>query len=134
MSLGVDLARFGINTAEKMDRVYRLSAFDLFSAIIISTPVDKSVLRNNWFVGVGSPVTSKTLESKEGQEVINRAESDLAFADISSTTFFTNNLDYAEIIEFDGHSGKAPNGMVRVNTIRWDSIVKSNARRVHNGG
>lgn len=43
--------------------------------------------------------------------------------------FFTNNLPYAERIEYDGWSRfKAPQGMVRKNVVRWDDIVAAKAR------
>lgn len=38
---------------------------------------------------------------------------------LGDTFYFTNNMPYAERIEFKGWSSKAPTGMVRVNIIKW---------------
>jgi hypothetical protein len=135
MSFGDDLAKFRRRTLDKYIRVKRLSAFDLFSAIILETPVDKGVLRNNWFAEIGNG-SSETTDSEDpsGQRAINRTRSVLEGTDIARDIFFTNNLPYAVPIEFDGISGKAPEGMVRINALRWDNIVRRNVRKVQNGG
>lgn len=135
MSFTTDLQRFRTRTLEKYTKVKRLSAFDLFSAIVLETPVDKGVLRNNWFASVRNP-SAETTEAKDssGSSAISRIQSILNGNDLLTDVFLTNNLPYAAPIEFDGISGKAPEGMVRVNTLRWDNIVRSNVRRVNRGG
>lgn len=113
-----------------MEKVKRLSAFDLFSAIVLSTPVDKGVLRNNWFAANGSPSSETTEAGSEPSAVISRIQVITNASTLEQDILFTNNLPYAVPIEFDGHSAQAPAGMVRVNTARWDTIVKLNARRI----
>lgn len=135
MSFGNDLQKFREKTLRKYTRVMRLSAFDLFSAIILETPVDKGVLRNNWFAEIGNPSTSTTVNpSPAGTAAIARVKSVLNGTDLDRDIFFTNNLPYAVPIEFDGISGKAPQGMVRINTVRWNDIVTANTRKVQSGG
>lgn len=134
MSFESDLKRFQKKTLEKYLKVQRLSAFDLFAAIVLETPVDKGVLRNNWFAEIGNPSAAKAESSDpSGSQAIGRIRVVLEGSDISRDIFLTNNLPYAVPIEFDGHSGKAPQGMVRVNTIRWDHIVRANTRKVQSG-
>lgn len=129
MSFSTDLEEFKQRVLEQYKQVYRMSVFDLFSSIIVETPVDKGVLRNNWFAEIGSPNFSKVLdETTTEAEVISRMQTKVNGIQISDTTFFTNNMPYAERIEFDGWSGKAPQGMVRVNVARWDAIVDSYVR------
>ena len=135
MSFESDLRRFQKKTLEKYLKVQRLSAFDLFAAIVLETPVDKGVLRNNWFAEIGNPNLDKLdTGDPSGSQAIARIRTVLEGVDISKDIFLTNNLPYAVPIEFDGISGKAPQGMVRVNTIRWDSIVRTNTRKVQSGG
>lgn len=135
MSFTSDLDKFKRRTLDKYSRVKRLSAFDLFAAIVLETPVDKGVLRNNWFASIGTPSDEKTeVEDPSGASTISRIKSSLQGSDLEDDIFFTNNLPYAAPIEFDGISGKAPEGMVRVNVLRWETIVQSNVRRVSRGG
>lgn len=112
-------------------KVKRASSFDLFSAIIMGTPVDKGVLRNNWFVEMGPLASTETTtyEDAVGTVTINRTQVALERTSADDDITFVNNLPYAIPIEFDGHSGKAEYGMVRVNTARWDYIVSLNARK-----
>lgn len=134
MTFTADLRRFHINTMEKYRKVLRTSAFDLFSAIVLATPVDKGVLRNNWYAEIGRGSTESTNEGEpSGQSAISRIQNRIESADELSTVFLTNNLPYASRIEFDGHSAQAPTGMVRVNLLNWNTIVQVNARRFQNG-
>lgn len=131
MSFGSQLDAFHKKTMEKVVKVKRLSAFDLFSAIVLETPVDKGVLRNNWFAQIGRPSAETTsAEDKSGRGTVQRIQVELTSVDLENDIYFTNNLVYAVPIEFDGLSGKAPQGMVRINALRWDSIVNVNARRL----
>lgn len=131
MSFQNDLKRFRIKTELVLDKVYRASLFDLTTAIIQGTPVDKGILRNNWFVqiGVDDLVTKTNRAAPVGTATIGRAKAELAPVTIGETVYIFNNLPYGPRIEFDGWSGKAPEGMVRINVIRWDTIVANNARR-----
>lgn len=135
MSFTTDLQKFRKDTARKYTSVMRVSAFDLFSSIILDTPVDKGVLRNNWFAAIsnGSAEITK-IEDPSGQATISKIQSVLTGTDLAKPIFFTNNLPYALPIEFDGISGKAPEGMVRVNTLRWDKIVSANVRKANRRG
>lgn len=149
MSFSDDLLRFRRKTLEKYRTVKRLSAFDLFSAIVLETPVDKGVLRNNWFAAMGAGSTETTdSEDRSGNSTIQRIKQVLDGTDLSIDIFLTNNLPYAPVVEFGGYpnppeggkgltsggfSRKAPEGMVRINTLRWDQIVKNNVRLVNRG-
>ena len=134
MSFSGDIKKFGKAVRDNHVKIKRIAAMDVFSSIIISTPVDKGVLRNNWFVSMGAPYAGIDEAAPEsGQEVVNRTRGELSSTSEETDIFFTNNLDYAYRIEFDGWSGKAPEGMVRVNTSRWSSIVKTVTRKVASG-
>lgn len=130
MSFGEQLRRFRENTMTRYEEVKRESCFDLFSSIILDTPVDKGVLRNNWYMSFGTPTElTNDVEDINPTGVIQRLKTGLDDVTLGKDVWFVNNLPYASRIEFDGYSGKAPQGMVRVNTVRWDMIVERNARR-----
>lgn len=130
-SFARQLARFSQKSQEKMVTVLRTSCFDLFGAIIMETPVNKGVLRNNWYAEFNFPNESTTTKGEpSGSAAVNRMKRKLKEVDVTDVVYFANNLEYATYIEFDGISGKAPQGMVRVNTARWDNIVAINARKL----
>ena len=134
MSFGRDIARYRPKATGQAEEVFRRSALELFSSIVIGTPVDKGVLRNNWWLDIGRPSGKTTRASdRSGQAAINGARSNIASAKGYAVVFFSNNLPYAERIEFDGHSGKAPAGMVRINARRWREIVARNAKVMARG-
>ncbi|QDP52362.1 MAG: hypothetical protein Unbinned4162contig1001_62 [Prokaryotic dsDNA virus sp.] len=128
MSFGAQLKKFKVNTMGRYVKVKRQSAFDLFSAIIIETPVDKGVLRNNWNVSFKTPDNSTTDQADKSNEPIDRVERQLEGVDVINDIFFSNNLPYIIPIEYEGLSGKAKQGVVRVNTVRWPNIVLNNVR------
>lgn len=134
MAFSDDLERYIAETTEKLTKVKRMSAFDLFSSIVIQTPVLEGVLRNNWYANLGSGSTATTTaSSSSAATVTSRIQQELTGTDLVKDIYFTNNLPYAYRIEFDGHSAKAPDGMVRINCLRWDTIVRNNARLVGGG-
>jgi hypothetical protein len=124
------LKKFGKKAMDRHVKVKRMAAFDLFSSIVISTPVAKGVLRNNWFASIGTgsnEITKKGNASQTQQVTVGNIETVLGSTEAEKDTFLTNNLDYASRIEFDGYSWRVPQGMVRVNTARWSKIVSASA-------
>lgn len=133
-SFEAQIQRFSDLTMEKATKVKRTAALNLFSSIIYQTPVLDGYLRNNWFVTLGSGTTQTTNDAdKTGNATVRRAELVLATASLPKDIYFTNNLPYAYTIEFDGHSAKAPDGMVRINLAKWDRFVDSAVRLVNGG-
>ena len=146
MSFESDLEKFEKETMQKFTKVRRMSAFQLFATIVLETPVDKGVLRNNWFAGIGQGSTETTSDADiSGSAAISKMKSVVDGANAISDIFLTNNLPYASVIEFGdypnpakggkgltkgGFSLKAPAGMVRVNTLNWDRIVAANVLKV----
>lgn len=129
MSFGNQVRQFTTSAIQTLNTTYRRATFDLTSAIILGTPVDKGVLRNNWFVTFEQPSNETTNSaSTTGSEAIGRARQNLSDVNIRDVVYITNNLPYATPIEFEGHSAQAPQGMVRINTARWDLIVSNSTR------
>lgn len=110
----------------------RDSAEELLSDIVKSTPTNTGQLRGNWQVSLGSPEDGSLIgvTDMSGLNTISKGRDVLKPFILGDTgtrsIYFANNLDYAENIEYGHHSKQAPYGMVRINTIRFDSIVKKN--------
>lgn len=131
MSFAGDIARFNTKVQNEFVEVKKRAAFGLFSAIVMDTPVDKGVLRNNWQMQFNSSADNTLTEGDmSGSGVLSRLKVNLEGADPINSIYFTNNLSYARPIEYDGWSGKAPEGMLRVNLARWSQIVKLSVRKL----
>ena len=107
---------FNIKAMAKSEAKIKKAFIGLSTDIIMDTPVLSGRLRNNWFVSVNKG-SNETTESTTNTAV-NRASA-VTFK-LGDTLYLTNNLPYAERIEFKGWSNKAPSGMLRRNLIRWE--------------
>ncbi|QIW90751.1 UNVERIFIED_ORG: hypothetical protein GCAPEGMB_00432 [Vibrio phage V07] len=97
----------------------------------MQTPVDKGYLANNWFLTLGK-TTFKTTDTPDPSKriPIERLKATAVKISYKDDVYFSNNLPYSVPIEYEAHSKKAPSGMVRVNTARWDIIVDANVKKV----
>ena len=130
MSFTLDLKNISKKFDGTIDDLIDGVELSLYSAVIISTPVDTGRLRGNWFMSQGSS-SNKTsnVNDVSGSEAISRVQSLVGALKGGRVTFLTNNLPYAEAIEF-GHSKQAPTGMVRKNVARFQRIVNTQALKV----
>ena len=145
MSFSVDVSKWVEKAELSYDETVRGTAIKLFSAIITSSPVDEGTFRNNWFVSGVNPSTERNPNAVGGSDgsAINALTNDvIALKDFTAITF-TNNLPYANVIEFGGFRGSGPNiiggfskqapqGVVRVNSMRFQSLINEEANRVRN--
>lgn len=120
------LRQFGVQAAEKVDRIRRASALELFKLVIYATPVDTGRLRGNWQTTVGSPAAAELARVDPGGSAA-MAEAMTNLGGLLDVVWFVNNLPYAEAIEY-GHSKQAPEGMVRRHVAQWPRIVAAKAK------
>lgn len=121
------LRGFGVRAIEKVDRVRRASVLELFKLIIYSTPVETGRLRGNWQTTINS-VAQSQLERVDPNGGLALAEVMANMGGLLDVVWFSNNLPYAERIEYDGWSYKEPEGMVRKHLVQWQRIVAAKAR------
>lgn len=121
------LRGFGIKVLDKVDKVRRASVLELFKLVIYATPVDSGRLRGNWQTTVNTPATAE-IERTDGNGGLALAEAMANLGGLLDVVWFTNNLPYAERIEYDGWSRQAPEGMVRKHVAQWRRIVEAKAR------
>ena len=124
MSFTLDLKKFAEKHGEAADEMVAGVEIALGTAVVMDTPVDVGRLKGNWFPAEGAPSTQSTQEEdKTGSLSINRITGYANSQTGGRKTYLTNNLPYAVPIEF-GHSKiKAPQGMVRKNVARFQSLV-----------
>ena len=119
---------FGQATDEKVEQLRRAVTIQLFSAVILDTPVDTGRLRNHWRVSVGDPDLSAieaTTYEVSGRATIAAVEKTVNASEGDVVLWLSNNLPYAMRIEYDGWSHtKAPEGMVRRNVARFNRNIE----------
>jgi len=120
-------------TIAKADRALRAVIVKNWGDIIISTPVDEGRARGNWFVTPDAPsssVSNRKSKTKGPSFVLTKTNKKM----FGRKWFLTNNLPYILTLEFGGYgtenpkkvtsqgfSKQAPQGMVRINTVKFPS-------------
>ena len=98
----------------------------LTTDIIYDTPVLSGRLRNNWIPSINQGANHSMLgvdtskRKSKVRPVVAETTGKVLELKLGDTFYFTNNMPYAERIEFKGWSNKAPQGMVRKNIMKWE--------------
>jgi hypothetical protein len=134
MSFTADVHRIAEKMGDSVENVAAATFIELFSSVIKDTPVDVGRLRGNWQTTKNSPAQSE-IQRIGGAGPIAEAHAVVRKPDLY---YLTNNLPYAEKVEFGGYGAgpktvggfsiKAPRGMVRINVKRLKSILRRKAR------
>ena len=128
MSFTKQLNALVSGTKEKIDKTVKGATVVLATNVITETPVDTGAARGNWQASVGQPATGAIDRADpSGQAAIASAAAVIP-DEAGSVVYLSNNLPYIQRLEY-GHSGQAPDGMVRVNTVNWPQIVETEAAK-----
>lgn len=126
----LDIKNFVEKAKKNPETVARQVSFKLFSAVIKASPVDTGRFRMNWQTA-GAVAPSGVIDGtdKGGAAAIGDAASYIFAASDWNEFTLTNNLPYAERLEY-GWSNQAPQGMVRVNIARFNTLLEEEAAKV----
>ena len=124
----LDIAKFVKKAKINQDVAVRKITFELFSRVIMKSPVDTGRFRGNWFTQIGSVSSNvnHSLFDKSGSVALNQAGAIAAKIEAGDVIYMSNSLPYAGRLEY-GYSQQAPVGMVRVSikqTIAWSNSLK----------
>ena len=128
-SFGMDLQRFAKKAGTNIETVMRGITIELFSSVILDTPVDTGRARGNWQTTVNRDVDGE-VSRLDPTGFASIAEANAANFKLGDIVYLTNNLPYIERLEFDAWSKQAPDGMVRKNMARLRAIIADAAREV----
>lgn len=122
------------NMRNSGDRFVRAFVLETDRRLILKTPVDKGIARNNWNVSRGS-IDRGTREeaSKQGQDALNDGVAMVARIKGGDLIYVTNSLPYIPELE-GGSSQQAPNGMVAVTAAELRPLAGEIAAKVATGG
>jgi hypothetical protein len=126
----LDIQAFVAKAKKNPETVMRSVSLKLFSAIIKASPVDTGRFRGNWQTTGVTPATGLIAGvDPTGNKAVNSAATFITNAPGWGTFTLTNNLPYAERLEY-GWSKQAPVGMVRVNIARFQQLINEEAAKV----
>lgn len=126
----LDIQAFVAKAKKNPETVMRSVSLKLFSAIIKASPVDTGRFRGNWQTTGVTPATGLIAGvDPTGNKAVNSAATFITNAPGWGTFTLTNNLPYAERLEY-GWSKQAPTGIVRVNVIRFQQLINEEAAKV----
>jgi hypothetical protein len=124
------IAAFVEKANGNMDLVVRKIALEMFSRVIQKSPVDTGRFKGNWQVAIGSiPDGTLQLDDKAGTATIAKVTAEALNVKAGQVIYLVNNLPYAQALEY-GHSKQAPNGMVRLTVLEFNSVVEGAAQSV----
>lgn len=131
MSFSAQIGNYSDTTKKSLQNVRRGVTIKLFSAVILDTPVDTGRLRGNWQMTEEVPASGNLdTTDKSGGTTVQKSTAGIVATTGNNPVFLTNNLAYAERIEFEGWSHtKAPQGMVRKNVVRFNGLIRIQAEQ-----
>ena len=117
-TFALDLKKACDKAKGQTELVARKVMLDLFSRVIMKSPVDTGRFRANWNVAYGSPDTSTTeAKDKSGSASVGKMQKQVISAPMGGSVFLTNSLPYSMRLEYDSWSKQAPAGMVRLSLV-----------------
>jgi hypothetical protein len=129
-SFELDISRFVAKAKGNIDLVIRKIALDIFTRVILKSPVDTGRFRGNWQVAIESiPSGTLALDDKTGTATIAKATATTLGLRAGQMITLVNNLAYARALEY-GHSKQAPAGMVRLTLQEFGAVVTKAASEV----
>lgn len=129
MSYAADVAAGVAEQRSAMRATIQTAVGKLFEDVLVGSPIKTGKFRSNWQVVLGAdtlalddlPIRGT---SESAREIFTRLE---GLPDGDFRVFFTNLLPYGPRLEFDGWSGQAPRGFVRINAARFPMILRQAA-------
>ena len=130
---------------DKAELVVKKSALQVLSSIEIKSPVGDpdswaspappgytgGQFRANWNLSIDSMDTDTTTDKDpSGEAAIKRAQGRIESYQFGDKIFITNSLPYAYRLEYEGWSGQAPQGMVRITALEFEKYVSEQAAKI----
>lgn len=133
MGFADEIAQWSDRTRAKVELAVRKIALDVFTNVILMSPVDTGRFRGNWQVAIGTmPSGTVEINDKDGTATIGKVQAETLGLEAGQTIFLINNLPYALPLEY-GSSQQAPGGMVRLTAQRFQPIVDAVSRELSKG-
>lgn len=125
MTYADQLKRFKELHEKEASRKWRAAVMEVMTSVILDTPVLDGYLRGGWAAYIGTPGIGGLAPDKNGSIAMKQVASAVQRCVLGEDLWFVNRYPYAEVIEYFGHSQKAPEGMLRRNLARFKHVLES---------
>lgn len=122
MSFALDMSKFTAKTEKQLSQIVRKTAIGLFSAVMKGTPVSSGRARGAWMFSVNKFDNTTPIDIRSDSVVQSEIIAGASSYKAGDTLTFANNVDYIERLEY-GWSKQAPQGMVRLNVMRFQTYI-----------
>ncbi|MCM8534225.1 MAG: hypothetical protein NE330_23885 [Lentisphaeraceae bacterium] len=120
MSFSRSIQIWANKSGQNIEKIRRAVILELFTSVILDTPVDEGRLRGNWIISSDKPsdevIDLLDPSGNKSTQNVHSFVTSLKAGD--QKVYLSNNLPYAYRIEFGYSREKAPAGMVRKNFMR----------------
>lgn len=124
MTFTADISKFISKAKGKEEIVIRKIGLELFTKVVMKSPVDTGRFRGNWNLSVNIPDVStsdatdkKPFGSQPSATLFGKAESNVSRWKINDNAIYiANGLPYAERLEY-GYSKQASGGVARLSVM-----------------
>lgn len=139
MSFSGDVRRFTAEALERANLARQKIGIEMFRRVIYRSPVDTGRFRGNWQTSVND-YQRGTIERTDqsgranaaglgfGSSAAGDAEVVTLASGPGDTLYLVNGLPYAKRLEYEGWSGQAPRGMVRVTVREFKNVARKVAK------
>lgn len=119
----LQIAKFIEKAEGNVDLVFRKVALEMFTRVVIKSPVDEGRFKSSYVVSIDTiPTGIPDTIDKSGAPSFARIKAAVLDLKAGHVITMCSNLEYARPLEY-GHSKQAPNGMVRLTIAEWNSVV-----------
>lgn len=133
-TFALDVSEWCKAVPAQAEDILRKVAMDMFTRVVMRSPVDTGRFRGHWVATIGTPSSALTGRiDPSGAKSVALAASVAMKVKIGQSIFLCNNLPYALPLEY-GHSKQAPAGMVRVAVAEFQNLVTKAARSARQQG
>ena len=127
-AFALSVAHFAEKAGQRAEDVTRKIVIELFSRVVLKSPVDTGRFRANWQFGLQQVGVTSNDTDPSGAAALGRITSGVASTPLGTSMWLSNSLPYARRLEY-GWSKQAPAGMVRVSIAEFQDIVRDAVRQ-----
>jgi hypothetical protein len=120
----IDMESFTNKFVEKAETCIRKIGLEVFSRVILRTPVKTGRARGNWQATLGTPAAGalETTDENGTVAIANASGMVSRWKAGEGAMLLTNNLPYIQRLE-NGWSKQHPNGMVGITVAEFDGLA-----------
>ena len=120
----LDIDKFRLKSIAQLDLLLKKITLEIFTRVVIKTPVDKGHAINNWLPSINfASIYELPGDDPSGSQSIARIEIEAAKVKAGDMIYLVNNVPYIMELE-TGKSKQAPYGMVRTTAGEFPYLVQ----------